>query len=127
MGSERRAVGEHSFPRGERLTRADDYQAVFHRGARVERPSVLILWRGVPGRRKAGFAVSRQIQGATRRNRARRRIREAYRVSRRALPEGVHLVVVARPRAEVGAYAEILEDVREAIEAVARRSRRGGG
>lgn len=119
-------MGEQAFPRRERLTRADEFQAVFRRGARVERPSMLILWRGAPGRRQAGFTVSRQIQGAARRNRARRRIREAYRVSRRALPEGVQLVIVARPRAEGGSYAAILRDMREALEAIATRCRKDG-
>ena len=118
-------MGEQAFPRSERLTRADDFQAVFQRGARVERPSVLVLWRAAPGRRQAGFAVSRQIQGAARRNRARRRVRDAYRVNRRALPAGVQVVVVARPRAAAGPYAELLQDMREALEAVARRCRRG--
>ena len=119
-------MGERALPRSERLSRADEFQAVFQRGARVERPSVLILWRGAPGRRQAGFAVSRHIQGAPRRNRARRRVREAYRVSRAALPEGVQLVVVARPRAETGPYAEILQDMRAALESVATGCRQGG-
>lgn len=84
---------------------------------------MLILWRGEPGPRQAGFTVSRQIRGAARRNRARRRIREAYRVSRQGLPEGVQLVIVARPRAEAGPYAEVLRDLREALNMIARRCR----
>lgn len=120
-------MGERALPRSERLTSAADFQAVFQRGARVERPSVLIVWRGARGRRQAGFAVSRQIQGAARRNRARRRLREAYRVSRRALPQGVQLVVVARPRVEVAPYTQILQDMREALEVVAKRCRQSGG
>jgi ribonuclease P protein component len=119
-------VGGEAFPRSERLTRAEEFQAVFQRGARVERPSVLLLWREAPGRRKAGFAVSRQIGGAARRNRARRRVREAYRVSRGRLPEGVQLVVVARSRAATGPYGEILQEMREALDAVAKRCRQGG-
>jgi ribonuclease P protein component len=119
-------VGGEVFPRSERLTRAEEFQAVFQRGARIERPSVLLLWRETQGRRQAGFAVSRQIGGAVRRNRARRRVREAYRVSRRRLPEGVQLVVVARPRAATGPYGEILQDMRDALDVVARRCRQGG-
>ena len=51
---------------------------VFQRGSRHERGSFVVLWRPAKGRR-VGFAVSRQLRGAARRNRARRRIREAYR------------------------------------------------
>lgn len=119
-------MGGEAFPRSERLTRAEEFQTVFQRGARIERSSVLLLWREAPGRRKAGFAVSRQIGGAARRNRARRRVREAYRVSRGRLPEGVQLVVVARPRAATGPYGEILQEMREALDAVAKRCRQGG-
>ena len=116
-------MGDRTFPRSERLTSVEEFQAVFQRGTRVERPSVLVLWREVRGSRKAGFAVSRQIRGAVHRNRARRRVREAYRVSRQTLPEGVQLVVVARSRAEVGPYREILRDMREALATVAKRCR----
>lgn len=116
-------MGEGAFPRSERLARAGEFQTVFERGKRVERRSVLILWRGARGPRKAGFTVSRQVQGAARRNRARRRVREAYRVSRQALPAGVRLVIVARPRAGVGPFSEILGDMREALAMVAKGCR----
>lgn len=117
-------MDERAFPRSERLTRADEFQSVFQRGKRVERPSVLILWRGSRGPRKAGFTVSRQVRGAVRRNRARRRVREAYRVSRQVLPAGgVRLVIVARPRAGVGPFSEILEDMREGLAMVTKGCR----
>ncbi|MGH7262738.1 MAG: ribonuclease P protein component [Candidatus Rokuibacteriota bacterium] len=117
-------MGERALPRSERLARADEFQSVFQGGRRVERPSAVILWRGSPGPRKAGFTVSRQVRGAARRNRARRRVREAYRVSRQALPAGgVRLVIVARPRAGVGPFSEILEDMREALAMVAKGCR----
>ena len=116
-------MGEGTFLRSERLVRADEFQTVFRRGKRVERPSVLILWRGARSSRKAGFAVSRQVQGAVRRNRARRRVREAYRQSRQVLSDGVWLVIVARPRAGTGPFSEILRDMREALATVAKGCR----
>lgn len=118
-------MGERAFPRSERLRRSDEFQAVFQRGGRVERPTVLVFWRGGCGARKAGFAVSRQIRGMVRRNRARRRVREAYRLSRQTLPAGIQLVVVARPRAALGPYLEIVKDMREALGTVTRRWREG--
>jgi hypothetical protein len=38
----------------------------------------------------------------------------------------VQLVVVARPRAAPGPYGEILQDMRDALDVVARRCRQGG-
>lgn len=116
-------MGERTLPRSERLTQPSEFQAVFQGGRRVERPSVLILWRSGPGPRKAGFAASRQFRGAVRRNRARRCAREAYRASRQVLPDGVRLVIVARPRAGVGPFSEILRDMREALAIVAQECR----
>jgi ribonuclease P protein component len=56
----------------------------------------VLLWvpRAGPGR--AGFAVSRHIRGAVRRNRARRRLRAAYRGLEPVKLRGVDVVFVAR-------------------------------
>lgn len=71
-----------------------------------------------------GFAVSRQIRGAVDRNRARRRIREAYRQVRAQMVDDVVLVVVARPSAGTRPFSELVEDMRWLAEALARAPRR---
>jgi ribonuclease P protein component len=67
-----------------------------------------------------GFAVSRQLRGAVQRNRARRRIREAYRQIRAQMADGIALVVVARPSAGTRPFSELVEDMRRLAEALAR-------
>ena len=91
-----RAVGALGLPRDARLRHASEIQAVFQQGRREERRAFVLLWvpRGGPAR--AGFAVSRQIRGAIRRNRARRRLRAAYRGLEPAKLRGVDAVFVAR-------------------------------
>lgn len=69
-----------------------------------------------------GFAVSRQVRGAVQRNRARRRIREAYRQIRAQMADGIALVVVARPSAGTRPFSELVEDMRRLAEALARVS-----
>jgi len=73
---------------------------------------------------RVGVTVSRQVRGAVRRNRARRRVREAARL--RLLPHdsapprsGIpyDVVLIARPAALTAAFATLLEDA----ERVARR------
>jgi ribonuclease P protein component len=110
------------LPRGERLRRAAEFQAVFQHGSRHERPSFVALWQRADGRR-VGFAVSRQIRGAVARNRARRRIREAYRRIRAQMADDVALVVVARPSASTRPFPELVEDMRRLAEALARAPR----
>jgi len=81
----------------------------------------VLLWvpRGGPAR--AGFTVSRQIRGAVRRNRARRRLRAAYRGLAPATLRGVDAVFVARAWA-IEAPLEELRAEMAAAHAAARRS-----
>ena len=111
-----------TLPRGERLRRAAEFQAVFQHGSRLERPSFVALWRRAETRR-AGFAVSRQLRGAAKRNRTRRRVREAYRQVRALIVADVELVVVARPSAARRPFPELVEDMRRLAENLARASR----
>lgn len=84
-------------PRTERLRSAGDFQAVFERGKRIERPAFVMLWSPTPGKQHTGFTVSRQIRGAVKRNRARRRLREAYRSRSVSNPIDISVILVARP------------------------------
>src|SRR5437667_12095016 len=60
------------FPRHERLTTGADFQAIVQRGKRIDRPSMIILWRDSVDPRRVGFAVSRQVRPAAAKNRVRR-------------------------------------------------------
>ena len=112
-----------SLPRGERLRRAAEFQAVFQRGSRHERATFVALWLRADERR-VGFAVSRQVRGAVARNRVRRRVREAYRQIRADVPSDVVVVIVARPSAATRAFPELVEDMRRLAEAVKQPARR---
>jgi len=116
-----RAVAAFGLPRTARLRQAKDIQAVFQAGRREERRAFVLLWVPRPGSGRTGFVVSRQIRGAVRRNRARRRLREAYRTlgSRRAI--GIDAVFVARAGALRTAIADLQADMQQALER-ARRS-----
>jgi ribonuclease P protein component len=77
------------------------------------------LWRPSAGPRRAGFAVGRQIRGAVRRNRARRRLREAYRAARDIAPTNVDLVVIGRGPALTASLTTLVNEMREAFRAMA--------
>jgi ribonuclease P protein component len=103
------------FPRRERLTTSADFQALFQRGKRIDRPSMIVLWYATAEPRRAGFAVSRQIRGAVQRNRARRRLREAYRAMRNAAPIHTALVIIGRPAALRKPFAALAGELHEAL------------
>lgn len=113
---------ELTLPRGERLRRAAEFQAVFQYGSRLERPNFIALWRRAEARR-VGFAVSRQLRGAAQRNRARRRVREAYRQVRALIAADIEMVVVARASAATRPFPELVEDMRRLAENLARAPR----
>jgi ribonuclease P protein component len=103
------------FFRHERLTRAADFQVLFQQGKRVDGPSLIVLWREAIGSRKVGFAVSRQVRGSVKRNRAKRRLREAYRAARTGAPSNIAMVVVGRPGVLTVGFESLIRDMREAF------------
>ena len=103
------------------MTTSADFQALFQRGKRIDRPSMIVLWRETVVPRRAGFAVSRQVRGAVARNRVRRRLREAYRAARDAAPPGVDLVIVGRPGALRARFAALVAELRAALATIAAR------
>jgi len=108
------------FPRRERLTTGADFQALFQRGKRLDRPSMTILWRESVDARRVGFAVSRQVRRAVERNRVRRRLREAYRATREAAPARGALVVIGKPSALSEPFKTLTSEMRRALAAIPR-------
>jgi ribonuclease P protein component len=100
------------------LTTSAEFQALFQRGRRIDRPALVVLWREAAGPTRAGFAVSRQLKNAVQRNRARRRLREAYRASRDAAPAGAALVIVGRPAVLTAPFAVLATQLRGALAAI---------
>ena len=107
------------LPRSERLTTSAEFQALFHRGKRIERSSFLVLWREAEHDRRVGFAVSRRLKRAVDRNRIRRRLREAYRVTRSAAPEAVAVIIIGKQRALDLEFAALVGELRGALASMA--------
>lgn len=113
------------LPARDRLRRATEFQAVFQRGKRVEREDFVVLWHPMEGARKVGFTVARKVRGAVRRNRARRRLREAYRQQQGLLPEGISVVFVGRGNIERTPFSTLAAALREVTAQIAERARGG--
>jgi len=100
------------------LASATEIQALFQQGKRIERPSLIVLWQEAASPCRVAFAVTRQIRGAVRRNRARRRLREAFRAVRSAAPAQATLVVIAKRGALDEPFAELSAQLADALGAI---------
>lgn len=83
--------------RAHRLRRPDQFRRARREGRTIGGP--LLLLNVVAGRRRrtrCGFVVGRQLGTAVRRNRAKRRVREAVRLALPAIAPGYDLVFVVR-------------------------------
>ena len=94
--------GLHTFPKSERLQYGHQFRQVYERGRKVE-GRLLALYLldepadgPAPSGRAVGVVTGRKIGDAVRRNRARRLLREAYRLNKHKLKSNIQLVMVAR-------------------------------
>lgn len=107
--------------RAYRLRRPDQFRRARREGRTISGP--LLLLNVVAGRRRrtrCGFVVGRQLGTAVRRNRAKRRVREAVRLALPAIAPGYDLVFVVRGPELLSAPFPVIQ---QAVEQLLRRAR----
>jgi ribonuclease P protein component len=110
------------FPRTSRLLRHADFERVYKQGRRHFSASMTVFYwprpqATVPGAQglRTGFTVGRALGGAVQRNRMKRRLREAVRMTRP--PIGVAADVVINPKKSLltADFSAILNEVSRAF------------
>jgi ribonuclease P protein component len=94
--------------RSQRLRRPDQFQRVRREGKTWHH--ALLLLNAAPSRRRqtrCGIVVGKRLGKAVERNRARRRVREAVRLSYASIQPGWDLVFVVRPGVVTAPFTEI--------------------
>ena len=104
-------MGDQRFPPAFRVCRAADFQRIYNRRCVVSDEKLVLFGcaNDLPHTR-LGLSVSRKLGNAVFRNRWKRLIREAFRISHRQLPTGIDLVVIPRQGIEPE-LAEVLKSL----------------
>lgn len=100
-----------------RLTRRSEFLRVAGRGRKAARAGLVLQALPTGGETlRLGFTATKKIGGAVVRNRAKRRLREAARLTFSAeTPAGWDLVLVARDGTARRPFADLLGDLRAAL------------
>ena len=87
----------HGLPRTCRIRRRPDFTLCYETGRRhFSQSFVIFTCERAQGGWRVGFAVSKKMGNAVRRNRIKRVLREFYRLHSHLLPSGVDLVTVPK-------------------------------
>jgi len=97
----------------QRLTDPEHFRLVYREGARISDGLLILYTRGSGlSVRRLGIVAPGRLGTAVRRNRVRRRLREAARAAVAVLPAGTDVVVVARAAAAGAPYAALQDSIR---------------
>ena len=117
-------TGYRTFPRIARLFRHADFERVYKQGRKHFSPSITVFYllrQAVPQGAKGGeglrigFTVGRALGGAVQRNRMKRRLREAVRLSRPWPGADVDVVVNPKKSVQTMDFEALLNEVRQAF------------
>ncbi len=88
------------------------FRRLYAKGKSAASPTLAVYVRpNHHAKNRLGLTVGTKVGKAVRRNRVRRRIREAYRIHEDRMAPGYDLVVVARVRAAYAPYGEVERDL----------------
>jgi ribonuclease P protein component len=91
------SMKSQGFPARFRLRKRADFERVYARRASASDGNLLVFVdRNGLDHPRLGLSVSRKVGGAVVRNRWKRLLREAFRLSRTDLPSGIDMIVIPR-------------------------------
>ena len=88
-----------SFRYKERLHRDREFKKIFKHGRRANHPAILIYLYERPDKtetKRLGLVVSRKLGIAVKRNRAKRRLREIFRLNKHLMKPGIDIIFLPR-------------------------------
>ena len=116
------------FGRSARIKQGRDFARVRLEGDRLVTGCLIANWRRLPAGAlsRLGVITSAKVGGAVARNRARRLMRESYRLHQYELAHPLDLVLVARPSIAGKGFAEVEKDFLTSLRKAGLLRERGG-
>jgi ribonuclease P protein component len=115
--------GGKKNPRSGRLLRHADFERVYKQGRRHFSTNITVFYlRRTEGEgMRVGFTVGRALGGAVDRNRMKRRLREAVRLSRTLPGPAVDVVINPKKSVRTVEFSVLLAEVRRAFEVICQK------
>ena len=123
-----RTTGSERFRRESHVRSSQDFQRVRRRGKRQQGQWLIVMYARRPGEAatpdtpdaaclptRVGFSVSKRVGSAVRRNRVKRRLREAVRRRLWNAQPGWDMIVIARPEAADADYAALASELQDLL------------
>ena len=106
------------LPRSRRIKQGRDFQRAKAEGKRATNGSLILNWFPLPAgsSSRLGVITSRKIGNAVQRARARRLLREAFRLNQLRLIQPLDLVLVARQSIVGKSFAEVENDLIQGLQ-----------
>lgn len=126
------------FPHGARLLRHADFERVYKQGRRHFSASMTVFYLqrqpqaaatsvGTSSGLRVGFTVGRVLGGAVQRNRMKRRLREAVRLSKPWPAADVDVVINPKKVVRTLEFDALLNEVRQAFVVIEKKLAKAGG
>jgi ribonuclease P protein component len=109
--SERESSPRYRLPAHLKLRKQQEFQELFAQGRRLSGDLISICIRKTMPEWKVGFVAGRRVGGAVQRNRAKRMMREAFRLNQHRWLEPCHLALVARTGCPLASYDQVAREL----------------